>query len=107
MINGVSDTIFNPNKAITRGEYVKLIATMANDNLSEYNHVSIFSDIDSNDWYNEYVAWAAKNEITKNCIKYNTNPAIAINATAGNLKRTQRAVAGLLYRFLIDTGREF
>lgn len=64
VINGVSDTIFNPNKAITRGEYVKLIATMANDNLSEYNHVSIFSDIDSNDWYNEYVAWAAKNEIT-------------------------------------------
>lgn len=43
----------------------------------------------------------------ENCIKYNTNPAIAINATAGNLKRTQRAVAGLLYRFLIDTGREF
>ncbi|MDO4542493.1 MAG: hypothetical protein Q4C00_06690 [Bacillota bacterium] len=45
------------------------------------------------------------------CVRYDTvanfrnNPTAANNATAYLTKRTQRAIAGMLYRFLVDTGR--
>lgn len=39
------------------------------------------------------------------CANYAGNSSAAINATDENLKRTQRAVAGLYYRYLINTGR--
>lgn len=41
------------------------------------------------------------------CARFSTYPQLARPATAEQLKRTQRAVAGLLYRYLRDTGREF
>ena len=40
------------------------------------------------------------------CAAYVSYPATARSATEINLKRTQRAVAGLLYRYLKDTGRD-
>jgi hypothetical protein len=39
------------------------------------------------------------------CDAFQSNETGARNATGELTKKTQRAVAGLLYRFLVDTGR--
>lgn len=39
------------------------------------------------------------------CSYFNSNPSSARSATAELTKRSQRAVSGLLYRYLVDTGR--
>lgn len=41
------------------------------------------------------------------CVNYNIDSRKAQAATGQNLTRAQRGVAGILYRFLRDTGREY
>lgn len=65
VIDGVSETEFDPNREITRGEFVKLIAAIENIDLSSYNQISTFSDVSTDDWYSEYVSWAAENGIAE------------------------------------------
>lgn len=62
IVQGVSEHEFMPNKAITRGEFVKLIAGVAKADVSAYTS-STFADVSANAWYAPYVAWANKNGI--------------------------------------------
>lgn len=57
IVHGVSEDAFVPNRAITRGEFVKLIASAAGVNVSSYTS-SQFADVKSTEWYAPYIAWA-------------------------------------------------
>lgn len=63
IINGVSQTMFAPEKRITRAEFTALLARMLGLKNTEEN---VFSDIKSSDWFCKEVNAAAKAGITAN-----------------------------------------
>ncbi len=64
IINGRSATVFAPNENITRAEFIKILSVLTNDDLSVYDGVTSFSDVEQDKWYAVYVDWAEVNGIT-------------------------------------------
>ena len=60
IINGKGDGRFAPKDNITRGEFVKIMAMVADADVSTYKGSS-FKDVDANKWYAPYIEWAYKN----------------------------------------------
>lgn len=60
IINGIGDSKFAPKNYVTRAEFVKMLAVLSGEMITEDAETS-FSDVDKNEWYAPYVAWAAKN----------------------------------------------
>lgn len=60
IINGKGDGRFAPKDNITRGEFVKIMAMIADVDVSAYKGSS-FKDVDANKWYAPYIEWAYKN----------------------------------------------
>ena len=56
VVNGVSDTEFEPDRSITRAEFLKLIVTAADIGTAEYN--GGFSDVEGTEWFCPYLAAA-------------------------------------------------
>ena len=63
IINGVSENSFEPNRSITREEFVKILVGAFNIELS--GKETEFSDVVSNSWYAPYVYAAAENDIVR------------------------------------------
>ena len=61
IVNGVGDNRFEPNAALTRAAYVKMLAEIVKANVSDIS--SKFSDVKSDEWYSSYIAWAVENGI--------------------------------------------
>lgn len=64
IVNGRTATTFEPSAAVTRAEFIKIIAGVACADLSAYK-VSDFADVSSEVWYSPAVAWAAENGIVQ------------------------------------------
>ncbi|SFE70877.1 autotransporter-associated beta strand repeat-containing protein [Paenibacillus algorifonticola] len=64
MISGSGSNQFAPNKNITRAEFAKILAGIANADVSGYN-TSTFGDVKAGDWYLPYVSWAAEHAIVQ------------------------------------------
>lgn len=62
IINGVGDNNFDPDRAITRAEFVKMIVTMFD--VYDSTSVTSFTDVQANAWYAPYIGTAAKYGIT-------------------------------------------
>ncbi len=58
VIFGKTETTFAPNDAITRAEFVSILARMSGDDLSATQ--TSFTDVPSDSWYASSVAWAVK-----------------------------------------------
>lgn len=63
IISGMNEESFEPNKNITRAEFITLLAKMDNININKYKTES-FKDVASNAWYNPFVDWAVKTGIS-------------------------------------------
>ena len=63
IVHGVSDTMFAPQKRITRAEFTALLVRMLGLKATEGN---VFSDVKSSDWFCKEVNAAAKAGITAN-----------------------------------------
>lgn len=61
ILNGDEDGFFRPEDSITRAEFTAMITRICGG--STDGLASEFSDVDSDEWYSGYVAWAAKNGI--------------------------------------------
>ncbi|MPM08903.1 hypothetical protein SDC9_55219 [bioreactor metagenome] len=61
LMNGMSDTIFNPNGTTTRAMLVTVLWRLAGEPAAVGS--SGFSDVAAGTWYSEAVAWAAENGI--------------------------------------------
>ena len=62
VLSGRSETIFDPQGSITRGEFAKILAYASGDDLSKYSGSSAFSDTVSH-WSKTNINWAYKNGI--------------------------------------------
>ena len=63
-MNGRSDTIFDPDGNITRGEFAKILAYASQDDLSQYKGTSNFADSKGH-WSETNINWAYQNGIVK------------------------------------------
>ena len=61
IVNGKSEDRFAPNDNITREEFIKMLVLMFD--LKNKGDVNLFEDIDSNQWYAEFIKIARGNEI--------------------------------------------
>jgi hypothetical protein len=82
---------FEPQRPITRAEFVKMIIT-ALDMKTEGYKADLFSDVKSGDWFAGYVECACKNEIIKGDAqgKFRPNDNISRNEIAVILSRLQK-----------------
>lgn len=70
IINGVGEGLYDPDRAVTRAEFTKMIVTMFD--VFEPTAVSTFADIDANQWFAPYIATAQKLAITNGYAEDNT-----------------------------------
>ncbi len=63
IFKGVSATEFAPDSPMTRAMFVTVLGRMAN--AKPPSDASPFSDVPENEWYSDYIAWAAENDIVK------------------------------------------
>lgn len=62
-MSGTSETMFTPNGKVTREMFVKVLANLADADLSGYT-TSSFTDVKADSWYGPAVQWAYENGLT-------------------------------------------
>ncbi len=70
IINGVGNGLYDPDRAVTRAEFTKMIVTMFD--VYDSSATTTFADIDASQWYAPYVATAQKLAITNGYAEDNT-----------------------------------
>ena len=63
VINGVNCWSFEPERQITRAEFVTMLAKATQADTSKYNASWSFGDIQAGDWYNGSIGWAVENGV--------------------------------------------
>ncbi len=64
-IAGMNETMFAPNKNLTRAQFVTILAKFDGVDLTQYeNKDAGFEDVKTSHWWNEVVCWAVENGIT-------------------------------------------
>ena len=61
---GVSDSEFKPQDTLTRAMFVTILGRVAKVKVSDYQGTSHFDDVPKGTWYEPYVSWAQKKNIT-------------------------------------------
>lgn len=93
IVNGKTETEFAPDDAITRAEFVKIIAGIAGAEPTSSD--SSFSDVSADAWYAPYVAWASENGIvTGSDGKFSPNSQITRQDMAVMIMRYVNQVSG-------------
>lgn len=74
IVDGTGETTFEPDRNITRAEFVKLLVSLLGEvDLSTANHDK-FKDVEKDKWYADYVNWAAENGIVSGVGNGNFKP---------------------------------
>lgn len=62
IMNGMSDTMFGPNLAVTRGQFVTMLGRLVeiDDSSLESPQNTIFSDVKPTSYYASHIAWATE-----------------------------------------------
>lgn len=96
IMNGVSDTQFDPEGTLTRGMVVTMLHRAAGEPAAEGD--TAFTDVEDSAWYAEAVAWAAENGIVNG---------MGDGTFAPDADITREQLAAILYRYagyaLLDT----
>ncbi|MEA4813533.1 MAG: S-layer homology domain-containing protein [Oscillospiraceae bacterium] len=87
LMNGTAAYTFSPNTGMTRAMFVTVLYRMSGDDGS---YTNTFSDVPSGKWYENAVAWAAKNGITSG---------IGNGLFAPNTEVTREQLAVMLYNY--------
>lgn len=96
IVGGVGGTLFAPTRNITRAEFVKILAGVADVTEDELSYESTgFTDVEPGSWYEAYVVWAVENGVT-------TGTSATTFAPSANITREQMAV--MIYRFAQSSG---
>ncbi len=90
IVQGVGNNRFAPTRAVTRAEFVRMLAGVAGVEEAEYSGRSSFEDVDPDAWYAPWVAWAAETGVTTGVSETRFQP-------DGTITREQ--MAAMLYRF--------
>ncbi len=88
IMNGISETIFDPNGKVTRAQLVTILYRIAGE--PEVTFKGTFSDVEANKWYSDAIEWAAANGIVNGVGNQKFDP---------NGKITREQIAVILYRY--------
>lgn len=94
IVNGMTATTFAPAANVTRAQFVKLIAGLANADIGTDTN-SGFRDVPANAWYAPYVTWAVKNGVVNGVSPTEFDP-------DANITREDMSV--MLYRYTQSAG---
>ncbi len=95
IMNGVTDTTFEPNGVVTRAMFVTVLSRLAKAETD--NTVSPFADVPAGQWYTGAVAWAAEHGIVNG---------VGDNLFAPNNSITRQDMCTVLARFVNAMGYE-
>jgi len=73
---GIGDNLFEPEREITRAEFVTILSKISGDELPA--DVTGFADVAAAAWYAPYVAWALRNGITSGTSETTFSPDMTI-----------------------------
>ena len=65
IMNGTSSDTFGPDKPMTRGQIVTILARMSKDDVAGMKKDLNFKDVNKNGYYADPIGWAVKNGIAK------------------------------------------
>ncbi len=89
LMNGVSNSHFEPDHSITRGMFVTILYRLEGEPETEAEHT--FKDIEANSYYEKAVAWGAKNIIIKGYNEHQYAPYEII---------TREQMAAIIHRYV-------
>lgn len=89
VVNGRSDTIFDPTGDVTRAEFVKMLACLDGVNAEAYSSCR-FNDVSNNSVFAPFIEWAADNGIVKG---------ISADKFAPNEKISREQMAAIICRY--------
>ena len=98
IVTGRTFYTFCPDEAVTRGEFVTLLAKMSSDDLSGFYYRGQFKDVAVKDWYNPYINWAANKKIVYGRTETTYSP---------NANITREEMAAMLCRYMESKGIPF
>lgn len=87
---GINQDVFGPNENMTRAMFVTVIGRLYERSYGSVSGTNAFSDVNSNDYYAKYVAWANDYGIIKG---------IGENKFAPNDKVTREQMAVIMLNF--------
>lgn len=90
IVNGISNSEYAPDQAITRSEFIKMLSLLSNDDINTYAKTLSFTDSNTSNWYHIYAEWSATNNIAKGDENGNFN---------GTNNITREEAITMLYRF--------
>ena len=90
LFNGATDTTFEPETNMTRGMFVTVLGRMAEAEGSGAEAAAQFADVDADEYYAPYVAWAAENNIVTGTEDDEFEP---------NTPISREQMAAILYRY--------
>ena len=90
LFNGATDTTFEPETNMTRGMFVTVLGRMAEAEGSGAEAAAQFADVDADEYYAPYVAWAAENNIVTGTEDDEFEP---------NMPISREQMAAILYRY--------
>ena len=64
LFEGVGSNEFSPHGSMTRAMFIAVLGRMAEIDTTSFTGVSLFRDVNREDWYTPYVQWATKLGIT-------------------------------------------
>ncbi len=73
-MNGMSGTEFSPATALTRAQFVMILANIENADLSKYGGRQSFGDVPQRRWYHLAVEWAKESGVTSGVSERNFAP---------------------------------
>ncbi|MDF3002837.1 MAG: hypothetical protein K0Q48_2956, partial [Bacillota bacterium] len=92
---GTIQDIFSPNESMTRAMFVTVIGRLYERSYGRITGTNTFSDVDENQYYAKYVAWANENGIIKGIGENKFAP-------SDNVTREQMAVIMLNFADFLD-----
>ncbi|MBR4881993.1 MAG: S-layer homology domain-containing protein [Clostridia bacterium] len=91
VVNGMTETTFEPNGTLTRAQFVQILAMVEGVELDAYkNSTSGFDDVKASHWYNAPVCWAVEQGFVAGLSETRFGP---------NEKITREQLARLLYLY--------
>ena len=92
LMNGTSDTTFNPDGIVSRAQLVTILYRMAGE--PEVSGESVFTDVPTGQWYSDAVEWAAKKGIVNGIGngKFDPNGAVTREQIATILHRKHNSI---------------
>ena len=93
LMDGVSDTLFDPDGAVTRAQFVTMLWRL--DGEPSVNYALPFTDVSGGEWYAEAVRWAAGEGIVNGVSETEFAPNAAV---------TREQLAAILHRYAQHKG---